>query len=66
MIIHINGEQRTLPEGETLASLITGLAINTGPIVIQRNDKIVERSRIADVTLCDGDRIELVRFVGGG
>jgi thiamine biosynthesis protein ThiS len=66
MQVHVNGEERSVPEGATLAELISGLGVDTGPIVIQRNDEIIERSRIGEVPLSDGDRIELVRFVGGG
>lgn len=66
MRVVVNGEARTVDEGETIAALITGLGLNTGPVVVQRNDEIVERTRFAEVTLAEGDQIELVRLVGGG
>jgi thiamine biosynthesis protein ThiS len=66
MRVKVNGEERTLDEGVTLAALITGLGLNAGPIVVQRNGDIVERARLDQVSLNDGDQVELVRFVGGG
>lgn len=66
MRVVVNGEERTLDEGVTLTGLLTGLGLNAGPIVVQRNGDIVERARMDQVTLGDGDQIELVRFVGGG
>ncbi len=66
MHVKVNGEERSLDEGQTLAALITGLGLNVGPIVVQRNGDIVDRNRLDQVTLVDGDQIELVRFVGGG
>lgn len=66
MRVKVNGEERTLDEGQTLSALITGLGLNVGPIVVQRNGDIVDRNRLDQVTLADGDQIELVRFVGGG
>jgi thiamine biosynthesis protein ThiS len=66
MRVKVNGEERTLDEGVTLAALISGLGLNAGPIVVQRNGDIVERARLDQVSLNDGDQVELVRFVGGG
>lgn len=66
MRVIVNGEERTIDEGSTLDALVTTLGLNAGPIVVQRNDEIIEKSRLDQVSLTDGDRIELVRFVGGG
>lgn len=66
MRVIVNGEERNIDEGVTLDALVTTLGLNAGPIVVQRNDEIIEKSRLAQVSLTDGDRIELVRFVGGG
>ena len=66
MRVIVNGEERNIDEGSTLDALVTTLGLNAGPIVVQRNDEIIEKSRLDQVSLTDGDRIELVRFVGGG
>ncbi|MFM1921765.1 MAG: sulfur carrier protein ThiS [Candidatus Hydrogenedentota bacterium] len=66
MRVIVNGEERSIDEGSTLDALVTTLGLNAGPIVVQRNDEIIEKSRLDQVSLSDGDRIELVRFVGGG
>lgn len=66
MRVKVNGEERKLDEAVTLAGLITGLGLNAGPIVVQHNGDIIERARLDQVSVGDGDEIELVRFVGGG
>lgn len=66
MRVIVNGEERSIDEGSTLEALVTTLGLHAGPIVVQRNDEIIEKSRLDQVSLSDGDRIELVRFVGGG
>ncbi len=66
MRVKVNGEERTVDEGTSLDALLTTLGLNAGPIVVQHNDEIVEKTRLDQVGLTDGDRIELVRFVGGG
>lgn len=66
MRIVVNGEERSLPEGTTAADLLSRLDLEPGAVVVARNGEIVPRDEVADVELEEGDRLEIVRFVGGG
>ncbi|MEO0884209.1 MAG: sulfur carrier protein ThiS [Pseudomonadota bacterium] len=66
MQIHINGEARTLADGMTLDALVQTLGPDTRGIAIERNLEIVPKSEHASTVLQDGDRLEVVQFVGGG
>jgi sulfur carrier protein len=70
MILHINGEPRTFAEtgsGElTLASLIESLNMKSDRVAVELNRDIVPRDRWPKTALKDGDRLEIVHFVGGG
>jgi thiamine biosynthesis protein ThiS len=62
----INGEARTTLRANDVAGLIAELALDSRKVAIERNLAIVPRSAYAATTLCAGDRIEIVAFVGGG
>lgn len=64
--IHINGEPRRVPAGQSIAALVGTLGLNAAKVAVERNLEIVPRSTLADVTVQDGDRLEIVHFVGGG
>jgi len=66
MQVTVNGESRELSDDTTVAHLIEALGLAEVPVVVQRNDEIVNRDRYAETALADGDVLELVRFVGGG
>ena len=66
MRLTINGETRELPPVETLAELIATLELDTRKVAVERNLEIVPRSLHADTPVADGDRIEIVHFIGGG
>ena len=65
MTIILNGESREFPAGTTVAALIEMLKLN-GRLAAERNGEIVPRSAHAATALTDGDRIEIVRAIGGG
>lgn len=64
--ISVNGTQREVPAPATLADLLAHLALDPRQVVVERNREIVRRAHLAEVTLADGDAVELVHFVGGG
>ncbi|MDM7955867.1 sulfur carrier protein ThiS [Blastomonas sp.] len=64
--IHINGERRRVPAGHSIAALVTSLGLDPAKVAVERNLEIVPRSTLAKVTVTDGDRLEIVHFVGGG
>lgn len=66
MRILVNGETRELPEGATVSTLLESLGFRPEGVVIERNGGIIDRAAFAETTLAENDRIELVRFVGGG
>jgi thiazole synthase len=64
--LHINGEPRRVPGGQSIAALVTHLGLDPAKVAVERNLEIVPRSTLAEVIVTDGDRLEIVHFVGGG
>jgi sulfur carrier protein len=66
MRIVLNGQDHELPGPITLAGLVERLGLDARKVAIERNLEIVPRSTYAATTLDEGDRLEIVNFVGGG
>ena len=66
MRLQINGEQRDFPEGLTLASLIEQMRMKPDRVAVELNLEIVPRPDWPGTKLNEGDRLEIVHFVGGG
>ncbi|MGA9510407.1 MAG: sulfur carrier protein ThiS [Candidatus Sulfotelmatobacter sp.] len=71
MKLHINGEERTFadpapPAQFTLASLIESLNMKSDRVAVELNREIASRNVWPETILKDGDRLEIVHFVGGG
>ncbi|PWR24027.1 sulfur carrier protein ThiS [Zavarzinia compransoris] len=66
MNITVNGDQLALSGPSTVAGLIARLGLDQGKVAVERNLEIVPRSTYGDVQLAEGDRIEIVHFIGGG
>lgn len=66
MQIFLNGEARDIDAGLTLAALVAQIADDPRGIAIERNLEIVPKAEHKLVVLEDGDRLEVVQFVGGG
>lgn len=62
----INGESRTFPAAMTVAGLIDALDLAGKRVAIERNGEIVPRSQHGEITLDNGDQLEIVVAVGGG
>ena len=62
----INGEHTQVTSGATLGELLKELELDPRAVVVEHNRKIVRRAGLSDVTIAEGDTIELVHFVGGG
>jgi sulfur carrier protein len=62
----INGQSRTVNAGTTVAALIGELGLGGRKVAVERNREIVPRAQHAATQLADGDRLEIVTFVGGG
>ncbi len=66
MRVEINGEPRELGERATVKDVLVALGLAEQVVAVERNEVIVPRAEHATTTLADGDRIEVVQFVGGG
>ncbi|HXE90924.1 MAG TPA: sulfur carrier protein ThiS [Terriglobales bacterium] len=67
MKLHINGEERvaSLPS-PTVAGLVEHLGLKADRVAVELNREIVPRDQWGATPLADGDRLEIVHFVGGG
>ena len=66
MNLTVNGEPELAAEGASLADVLDRLGFPAKGIAVERNREIVPRSRYGVTRLEEGDRIEIVQFVGGG
>ena len=66
MRISVNGEERTFEGVADVAALVSELGLDPRKVAVERNLEIVPRSTYAATPLADGDRIEIVTFIGGG
>ncbi len=66
LTITLNGDPRRIAPGTSIADLLAQLDLPAEKVAVERNLAIVPRSTFADVVLADGDRLEIVHFVGGG
>jgi sulfur carrier protein len=62
----INGQSRSVNAGITVATLIGELGLGDRRVAVERNRSVVPRAEHATTVLHDGDRLEVVTFVGGG
>ena len=63
--ITLNGKDRVTASG-TLAELAAELKLEGRPFAVELNREVVPKARLAERRLADGDRVEVVEFVGGG
>ena len=64
--ITVNGEQRHLQEETTVAALLVELNLNPVGVAVAINMKVVPRSEHQHRTISTGDRVDVIRAVGGG
>ena len=64
--IRLNGKAREVAADITVSGLLDELGLVPGMVVVERNREILARESFAAVRLGEGDRLELVHFVGGG
>jgi thiamine biosynthesis protein ThiS len=66
LLVQINGESREVEERCTLSDLVIALSLTPARLAIELNQQVVRRDKWAQTILAEGDRIEIVHFVGGG
>ena len=64
--VTVNGTVRQLPKPMTVAEFVEQTGLAGKRIAVERNGEIVPRSRLPEVQLTDGDKLEIVVAVGGG
>ena len=66
MTVIVNGEPKDCPEGASLAQFIEHLQLKADRLAVELNRRIARRNCWGETTLHEGDRLEIVHFVGGG
>ncbi len=66
MTIHVNGESRGVGDGQTVATLLRELDIRADRVAVELNLEIVDRNDFETRSLREGDRVEILSFIGGG
>ncbi len=66
MNVEVNGTSREFVAGGSVLALLGELEIDPRVVVVERNREIVRRDDLDRVQVEDGDRFEIVQFVGGG
>jgi sulfur carrier protein len=64
--IVVNGEERWVPAGENVRSLLAVLGIDADRVAVELDRSIVRKPDWDSIVVRDGSRIEIVQFVGGG
>ena len=64
--ISVNGQHRRVRKGMTVAELALELGLEPTKVAVERNLEIVPKSAFETTTLAEGDRLEIVHFIGGG
>ena len=66
MTIVVNGEPIECPDGLSLAEFVAKLGLKADRVAVELNRQITGRNRWSETALHEGDRLEIVHFVGGG
>ena len=66
MRVIVNGQDREVADGAAIVDLIALLDLKPERVAVELNGRIMKRIEWADATLSDGDKVEIVHFVGGG
>jgi sulfur carrier protein len=66
MQVRLNGELREVPDGITVAGLLTHLGVKAQRVAVEVNAAVVTKDRYDTHVLAAADAVEIVAFVGGG
>ena len=64
--VQVNGEIRSVADQSTLSDLVDELSLAPARIAVELNGEVVLRNNWSETVLSEGDRLEVVHFVGGG
>jgi sulfur carrier protein len=62
----LNGRKTDLPEGLTVTDLLVQKKLNPDVLIVEHNGELLQKDRWPDMVLKENDRLEILRFVGGG
>lgn len=66
MQVTVNGESRAMTSALTIEDFLRNLGVDPRKVAVERNLEIVPKSTFGTVRIEDGDRLEIVHFIGGG
>lgn len=66
MLIYVNGEAEQIAEDASITDLIAHLQLPRDRLAVEHNREVVRRRNWPQIILHEGDRLEVVHFVGGG
>jgi len=66
MRVQINGEEKELPGNFKLSELVEHLGLKADRLAVELNRDVIPRTQWGETQLHEGDRLEIVHFVGGG
>ncbi len=66
MKLTINGESREFDALSTISELVSQLGMKPDRVAVELNRDLIPRDRWAETQLSEGDKLEIVHFVGGG
>ena len=66
MTLTINGEDRDFENITTLSDLVSQLGMKPDRVAVELNRELIRRDRWSETKLSNGDKLEIVHFVGGG
>lgn len=65
-MIIVNGEELEIDSGSSVAKLVEERGLDRSRVAVELNGEIIPRGTFDDTLLHDGDKVEIVHFVGGG
>ena len=66
MFIRVNGDERNIAQGLTIAGLLADLGLRADRVAVEMNRAIVKQPQWAETEVPPGAELEIVQFVGGG
>ena len=66
MNVLVNGEQKEIAEDAAVSDLITTLGLKPERLAVELNRRVIRRAEWPSTRLREGDKVEIVHFVGGG
>ena len=66
MQVIVNGTEQEVPSGISISALLDRLKVQPERVAVEVNLKIVGRQQYSQISLNDGDQVEIIGFVGGG